>query len=222
MGRLIRRFLTISFILTQLPVLVALVGIGGLNWTYSRSLAQTREAVAHSLRVNTAIHAVLSQVQDIEIGQRGYLLTRDADYLAPYEASRASLDTALGSLAKLVSDNAVQTEHVGEAAGLVRDKLAEIDTTLQLARTGQTEAALDEVRSDRGKMIMDRLRLLVAEMRDEEQRLLDDRTEAMKRTEGMALFMVISGLLLTVVARIISGLLGIRLARPEPTQQPGD
>ena len=217
-----RRFFTVSFIVTQLPVLVALIGIGLLNWTYARSLADTREAVAHSLRVNTAIHAVMSQVQDIEVGQRGYLLTREADYLEPYEQSRASVDQTLAGLAHLVADSQVQTQHVGELALLVQRKLAEIDVTLKLSLNGQTDAALAEVRSDRGKIIMDDLRLLVAEMRQEEQTLLDLRTAQMKETEGRALFMVIAGLFLTIAARIVSGFLGLRFARNDQPEKPGE
>ncbi len=210
-----RKFLTKSFLITQLPVVAALLGIAFLNWTYGRSLAETREAVAHSLRVTGAIHGVLSQVQDIEVGQRGYLLTRDADYLEPYERSRAEVSATLTGLRTLVADNAMQTGHVAAMEGLVRDKLAEIDSTLQLARAGQQAQAVAEVKSDRGKVIMDDLRGLVEQMRGAENALLTQRTDAMRRTEGWALLMVLAGLALTVAARIVSGVLAARLAKPD-------
>ncbi len=49
-----------------------------VNNHYSQETAQLR-------RVRAAILDVLTTMQDIETGQRGYLLTNNPDYLGPYE-----------------------------------------------------------------------------------------------------------------------------------------
>ena len=213
-----RKVFSFSFLVTQAPVLVAVLGIALLNWTYSRNLSETREAVAHSLRVNDAIGAVLSQVQDIELGQRGYLLTRDAQYLEPYERSRVAVGDTVAGLRNLVSDNAVQTAHIAQMEALVRDKLEEIDSTLQMTQTGRTADAIAEVKSNRGKVIMDTLRSLIGDMRQAERLLLESRSEAMRKTDGLALLVVLAGLGLTIAARIISALVGVRLSQAGPTE----
>jgi CHASE3 domain sensor protein len=212
-----RKFLTLPFLITQLPVLIALLGIALMNWTYSRGLSETRDAVAHSLRVNDAISLVLSQLQDIEVGQRGYLLTRDIVYLEPYEGAQVAVADTMARLRALVADSAVQSAHLGQMDVLVGDKLAEIDTTLRLAQTGHEIEALAEVKSNRGKAIMDALRNTVAGMRDYEKTLLDTRTDAMRKTEGRAFLMVIAGLVLTIAGRIVSVMVSARLASKTAT-----
>ncbi len=44
--------------------------------------------VAHSLEAQARAAGLLSEVQDVELGRRGYLLTRSDAYLAPYKSPR--------------------------------------------------------------------------------------------------------------------------------------
>jgi CHASE3 domain sensor protein len=55
-------------------------------------------------------------------------------------------------------------------------KLDELAQTIALKRAGQADAAVEIVRSGRGKVSMDRLRAVIAEMNAVEERLLEERT----------------------------------------------
>lgn len=196
-----------------LPVLVALAGSAALNISYTRSLAATRALVTHSLRVNTAINNVLSAMQDVETGQRGYLITGDPAYLAPYRAGVAAIEPGTARLEQLVRDNPGQGARIARARALGRRKLAEVDATLAAMRTQGFPAARALVASDAGKRTMDSFRATIAEMRETERTLLESRVAAMHRTEQRLFWVILLGIALALSARLAAFLLQLRIRR---------
>ena len=65
-----------------------------------------------------AIQDLRSTVQDAETGQRGYLLTREASYLAPYEEAIATIQPRLQAVRKLAEAGSLPAE-AGERVGKV-------------------------------------------------------------------------------------------------------
>ncbi|RYD54108.1 MAG: hypothetical protein EOP60_08535 [Sphingomonadales bacterium] len=196
-----------------LPVLVALAGSAALNIGYTRSLATTRALVTHSLRVNTAINDVLSAMQDVETGQRGYLITGDAAYLDPYRAGVAAFEPGTARLEKLVRDNPGQGARIARARTLGRRKLAEVDATLAAMRSQGFPAARALVASDTGKRTMDSFRTTIAEMRDAERTLLETRVASMHQTEQRLFSVILLGIALALSARLVAFLLQLRIRR---------
>ena len=66
-------------------------------WNINALIAAERSLTSSHTRLN-ALESTLSMVKDAETGQRGFLLTGDEEYLAPYNDASAGLD---GSLARL-------------------------------------------------------------------------------------------------------------------------
>jgi CHASE3 domain sensor protein len=121
-------------VMMQLPVLVSLLCVAALNASYTRSLSASRELVAHSLEVHNGIEAVMSAVQDVEIGQRGFLLTGDATYLDPYDNAVLQVLPMVGRLRGLVEDNPSQQVMVSRLGNLITAKLAEVAQTIAFAK----------------------------------------------------------------------------------------
>lgn len=108
--------------------------------------------------VQLASERLLSSLKDAETGQRGYLLTADPGYLEPYMAARARLDADFARLdaAPLgTSERKARIERIRQLAGA---KLDELSYTIALRRSGQAEAAVQVVRTDHGKRMMDSMR----------------------------------------------------------------
>ncbi|WP_050478305.1 response regulator [Herbaspirillum rhizosphaerae] len=143
-----------------------------------RSL-QTREntaaLVSHTIEVREQLQLLVSALKDAETGQRGYLLTNTESYLTPYINARASLPGELAKLRRLVSDSPEQLQRLDAIDSLVKVKMDELAESIDLRRTKNSEAALEVVRTDRGKLAMDRLRTLVDRMETHERDLLADR-----------------------------------------------
>ena len=139
----------------------------------------------HALEVEVDLGDLMSALLDAEVGQRGYLLTGESGFLAPYRASSARLDRVLARLGAAVRDDAGQAAAFAAIQELVGSKRAELATTIARHDAGDREAALALVREGSGRAIMDRIRTLVGAMDAEQDRQVDDR-QARIRAVGLA------------------------------------
>jgi len=90
---------------------------------------------------------------DAETGQRGFLLTSNPAFLAPYDLARSQLPAAIRQLNRDgVSVPGSKLESLSAA------KLRELETTIAMARGGKRDAALALVSSGSGKRYMDEIR----------------------------------------------------------------
>jgi CHASE3 domain sensor protein len=155
---LLRRRLTPAVIATLLPL--AVVGVVGrfLSWRYQAGLREDRALMAHTWEVIAATAAVLTAALDAETGQRGYVLTGDAAFLAPYDDALSSLPRRSDELAALVGDNPDQQGRVGRLRDALDRKSAELAEGVGLRRDGNAAAAAALVANSAGKRIMDEAR----------------------------------------------------------------
>src|SRR5262249_21064702 len=149
-------------------------------FSYQRleDLQGASRAVEHTLSLETGLAQTLSLVTDAETGQRGYVITGFAQYLEPYQAALANLPAQLRKLRQLTEDNVVQQQSVIALEGLVGQKLAELEATVEARRAGDVERARQIVAGGHGQQLMVRIRTVIEQMRDEEGRLLKNRTVA--------------------------------------------
>ncbi len=164
---------------TVLGLMLAIVAVLSITFFSFRSLQgrnQTAERVQHSLRVNELLEIVVSTLKDAETGQRGYLLTGDAQYLQPFLQAEARLDGQLDAVRRELEDE-VQRRLLEDARGFARSKMGELRTTIELRQQGRSEEALAMVRTDRGKQAMDQLRGAVAAMEATERAQLQKREQ---------------------------------------------
>ena len=80
--------------LHNLGFLFVLLLIATLAWQGKRTqdtLLETNESVIGSFELITVTQGLLSSLQDVETGMRGYMLTGDPAFLAPYQVGRLDL-----------------------------------------------------------------------------------------------------------------------------------
>lgn len=156
--------------------LAAVVVIGLVAVRSTESLIETADWVEHTHKAIETVQGVLSDVKDGETGQRGFLLTGEARYLVPYEQGSANISKTVNSLRVLTKDNPQQQRRLDALEPLIQAKMAELQQTIDLRRKeGGFEASLTVVRTDKGQSIMEDVRKLVRDLRDEEERLLQER-----------------------------------------------
>ncbi len=110
------------------------------------------------------LHATFSTLQDAETGQRGYLLTGKEAYLAPYEEAVTSIEKWLDGSQAHAAEELMPVQAVTAIKDIVRVMLEELKRTIELARSGQREKAIDAVRGNSGKELMDELRSRFSEL----------------------------------------------------------
>ena len=122
------------------------------------------EAVRQAFEFERRVVSVLSLVQDVETGQRGYPLTGEASYLEPYKSALSALPRELEELKSTAVREFESGRPDRSSMTAVGDKLAEVAETLRLYDQRNATGAINLVRSDQGKIAMDRIRAIVADI----------------------------------------------------------
>ena len=151
--------------------LFALVGLllaGGVAslWQLSRA----SEWVRHTNEVRLSLDSFMATVLDAETGVRGYALTGDAPFLAPYLTARRSWRQQLESVRALTADNAQQQARIGRLEQLTESQLAALARLRADYDAGARGEALAQAMRA-AKTDMDELRALVGDLQQEETRL---------------------------------------------------
>ena len=153
----------------SIPVIILTVGL--ILVAQADSAQQLRLEVSRSYDRRSIMQAILSQHQDLETGQRGYLLTNRPEFLEPFEAARDALPHSFLQMQALSASND-ERNGLDRLRKLSREKLTFVQQAVSLNGKDRKEA-LALVMSGRGKLLMDRLRAEVDRQQNAEaQRLV--------------------------------------------------
>ncbi|MDR4470115.1 MAG: PAS domain S-box protein [Nitrospira sp.] len=181
--------------------LIVLVGLLAYATNRGAEQGSQREAFREIRTVVEHILALESHLSDAESGQRGFLLTHDATYLAPYHIAIEQIPGILSKLEQEAKQDNVQREQVEALRLLTERKLAGLRMSLDMAQTSHTDA-IDFVRDNAGKQQMDDLKRQLKAVRDREYEILQtvDRHERQAADETFRTIIWGSGLALLLVA----------------------
>ncbi|MDO9420451.1 MAG: response regulator [Herminiimonas sp.] len=175
---------------TSAAIFVALIFylISVLNW------------VEHTERVIGNANEITKLSVDMESGIRGYVLSNDIAFLAPYEIAKPRIAAEMLTLSELVRDNPEQVDRLQriKAMQIQWDEFAQ--TAIKMRRNQEDAASF--VASGRGKLQFDEIRKEFSAFLEFEQRLRKERNESAKNvtTIVVALYLTISVLLSGLLA----------------------
>jgi signal transduction histidine kinase len=127
-------------------------------------LIQAEESRQHNHRVLETTQRLLSELQDAETGQRGYLIIGADLYLDPYHAAVGQIGNTMKDLRDLVRQDNDQERDLPALDSLTAAKFAELQQTIELRRKAGFEAARQIVQTNAGKQIMDDIRKIIGGM----------------------------------------------------------
>lgn len=138
-------------------------------------LTRSVELTERAGRALAGINLIELDVANAETGQRGFLLTGDKRYLAPFDAAVSTVQNDILLVRPLVSDTPDQRRRMDQVAHLIDAKLQELRLTVSLRQSAGFAAALDMVRTNRGAELMREIRETCGAMTADEDRLLTER-----------------------------------------------
>jgi len=141
------RKIALGFAIAFVPVLI----MGFVAYRSVDTLAQTSYLATHSHVVLEKLTAVLSQMQDAETGQRGFIITGEDAYLTPYQSGSASVMQTVKDLRDLTGDNVAQQKALDELTPLVTAKLSELQRIIDIRRKAGFEPSEKAVSTNEGK-----------------------------------------------------------------------
>lgn len=184
--------------------------IAGIAYRSIDGLVENNARVAHTHAVLERIATTSSLLKDAETGQRGYVITADPAFLAPYEVALTAIPGNFAELRRLVADNPQQLARLSQIETAVQAKLTELRRVLDERKAKGFEAAQAIVVAGEGKRVMDEIRRISTEMETEERTLLTRRTEAAET--GARETKVVVGIA-TLAALLIVAFAGVAITR---------
>lgn len=173
-------------------------------FNYSQNHAQKNESwVTHTHEVIHSSNQLINALKDAETGQRGFLLTNDEGYLAPYFNGVEVALKQINYLTSKVSDNPTQQKRIFHIEKLVKAKFIEIEQTIDLQIQGDAIEALDIVKTNLGLEIMNQIRVALNEFIETEQELLAFRKKQYINSKWQSQLVIISLLVLVIIFLLV-------------------
>lgn len=191
-------------------VAAALIGAVALTWQTVRVERSQRTQAARTNAVLVAVRDVMRTATSGETGQRGYLITLDRRYLAPYLVAREQHRANLQRLRALIGTDLSprQRDLLDEIETLDEAKFAEMAETVDMIARGDLLEARRRLLTDEGQDVMERLRRAVGELEAAEFTALRT-SSARAETAERRIVPLLSGLLLTILVALGLGLMQV-------------
>jgi PAS domain S-box-containing protein len=142
-------------------LLLVLPGIAVIFWTFGQ-MQDTAQGRRISGEQETHATQFLSNLNNAESGQRGYILTGEAAYLLQYQTARDTLPQSLAQLSGSMTTSAAQ-QRLDASAPLLQATLKELDRSINLRRSNDTIGAVALVGSGEEMKLMDALQREMAD-----------------------------------------------------------
>ncbi len=184
---------------TSLVLIAVLLLVGGATWEANRDAGTARQLARHSLFVLGAIKDLNLAVTEAETGQRGYLLTGEDTYLAPYDNAVGRVTPLLDNLRTMTADNPAAQDRLATLTPLLQRKLGELAATVRMNRDLGAAPALHLVKTGLGKNLMTQIGATLAAMADDEQTLFASRVAQIDGRNALVTGLTLSGALIAVL-----------------------
>lgn len=177
--------------------LVILIASSAASYISIHNLLESAGLVSHTNEVMIKLNELNTALVDAETGQRGYLLTGNDDFLAPYQKAQGIIGGTLKDVRMLTLDNAEQQASLEQLSGLAEKRLDYIRQGIENKRRN------GEVNPDllvEGRIIMQEIRAIMRTMGARETQLLTNRTSSMNKfaTNTPVLIIVAAGLAILI------------------------
>ncbi|MCF5224621.1 PAS domain S-box protein [Pseudomonas syringae] len=155
-----------------------------LIYIAERQTAQAEEDVRRVLLVQGDIQTLHTQIAEGAASVRGYLLTHQEDFLPGYINAQPLINAALVRLDANIRDQQMR-EHLKSIEPLIRTKVDGLERLRSMGREDHENVASILVEN---KYVLDQLRERIGVMREREDALLAERTEAAAATRERLLW----------------------------------
>ena len=138
--------------------LAILVVIGVVSYRDSTGLIASADWVTHTYQVLTGLDGIIKAMEDVETGERGFIIAGADPFLEPYTSGKAAVEAMVKDVRQLTSDNPSQQKRLDDLETLIASRLEISQAGIDARRTSGFKAAQDMVASGRGKKVMDEIR----------------------------------------------------------------
>lgn len=180
------------------------------SFTSINKLINNSKRVNHTNTVLQESENLISYMKDAETGHRGFLASGGEEvFLDPYKQSRQKVLETYARLKVLTADNTLQQENLRQALVLINNKYKQMEVTIKLLKAGERGHFYERTKKEemqRGKEVMDSLRVVVSRMKGLEKKLLEARsaeqTKYISYTPALVFIAALISILITIFSYI--------------------
>jgi two-component sensor histidine kinase len=207
-GRFVAKYagflLAIGF-LTLLGIVGMTIWLGERAQTYADEAIQARDTRVSAVELRNA-------VQSAESAQRGFLLSGNEIYLAPYDSAKVSLERQLDRLKLLLAPYPETDAMLRRLSTVIAEKIEEMDRTIASKKQQRDSESLSVFRTNRGKALMDEANVFLSSViRTTDERLTTGVTEQQENAARLRWVSLIGGMIIVLVVGGVT-ISGIRYA----------
>lgn len=137
-----------------------IVIVGTTIWLVERGNSLSEQsALQRTIRI-VAVE-LRDHLRTAESSQRGFLLTGNPIYLAPYDTAKTQVRQELDDLGRLIAPDAPNRAMLPRLSEAVAEKIAEMDNTIALKTAGRDAEAMAVLQRNRGKALMDEINVFL-------------------------------------------------------------
>ena len=140
--------------------LALIVIVGTTIWLVERGNALFEQSEAQRTIRVTAVE-LRDHLRTAESSQRGFLLTGNQIYLAPYDTAKTRARQELDDLGRMIAPDAPNRAMLPRLAEAMGDKIADMDSSIALKGAGRDSEAMALLQSNRGKALMDEINVFL-------------------------------------------------------------
>lgn len=153
---------TITVLLNVCVTLI--VGNAASLWTNLKEIESASTEIGQTWTIIDTLRSVQSNLALAESGQRGYLLSGDAAYLDNFAAAIAAIPEQMATLHRTVLRDTPQADRYARLQQQLDAKLGEMQATILVYKEHGLAPAIGAVRTDTGKLLMEKTSELLATM----------------------------------------------------------
>ena len=141
-------------------------------WIWSRdSILVAQQRTDRTAEVILESNTLLVELLNAETGVRGYVITRDDTFLAPYTQAIKNVPTELEKLNNLVEDNTTQDKRLQRISQLAQQRVAVLQSVIRLSQQQATSSEITPAILQ-GKQVMDQTRVAITDLQVAERQRL--------------------------------------------------
>jgi signal transduction histidine kinase/CHASE3 domain sensor protein len=159
-----------------LVIVMVLVAVSLMTYRNLSNYMTEVNLIRHSREVLRSLEQTLSTIKDAEIGQRGFQLTKDTLYLAPYYSSVNALPAQIRALDSLTRNNIVISRKVDTLEILINRQFTIINRILAIKNPGnELLTAEEKPLLFQGRSNMNEIRDIIRRISNEEGKIFETR-----------------------------------------------
>ncbi|MGG4168380.1 methyl-accepting chemotaxis protein [Rossellomorea vietnamensis] len=202
--RTIRGKVILSFGLLTI-VLLVLASTSYINMMKLKKEIDT--LITYDMKVDTKLKDLSKVLNDIEIGEQGFVITGATGFLAPYQNGKEEVEGQIKDLHSLLKDDPEQLEKMGKIEAQYGFWMQFVDRVIETRKDKGLEKAANLVETGVGKKYLDGIRSYVDMIVVDQQKDLDDRIDSLTRKVQLSQIVTIGLSAFAVLLAVFFGII---------------